>query len=270
MVLRRSIYFFRALPLLFLTACSTMHLPNTGFEDTLPIKSRQAKVTLGPGNTQSLNFNDFENREDKNSISYGNVGSLILSGATGLTKNLDVSVSSYSIIPFPSMIGFKYQFYDADDAQGIFSASATIKYGYSVFGNQGGYSPIGGTCGDNGENCSEDPNGRWVSGNASAYILGFPIGYQFSEDMRIILNPQITYFDGRYTLHKKISATENQETTYGLSGLRKTIALNGLYQFTKAWDTQLSFQFHDYSWNGIKSSQGISVYVGISYLVGGG
>jgi hypothetical protein len=152
----------------FLTACSTMHLPNTGFEDSIAIPPEQGKITFGPGNTQSLNFNDFENSEDKNSITYAQAGSFILGGAIGLAKNFDVSVASYSIIPFPSLVGLKYQFYNPEDASNPLAASVAIKYGYSTFGNRGGYSPIGGTCGDNGRNCWGDPDGRWITGSLSA------------------------------------------------------------------------------------------------------
>lgn len=256
-------YFLLIVLLSLFTACSTLHLPNTGFEDAIAVQPEQRKLTLGTGNIQSLNFNNFENSEDKKSVSHGNVASLIFAGAMGLSKNLEVSASTYSIIPFPGLVGLKYYFYSGEDSP--VSASVTIKYGYSMFGNS---SPFGG-CGKNGSSCLNDANGRWVTGNLSAFVLGVPVGYQFSDKLRVTLNPQITYFDGKYTLSKKISDTETLKTATGLYGLRKTLGVNGLYQFAKSWDAQLSCQVHDYTWNGIGRRQDVSAYVGVSYFLGG-
>jgi len=244
-----------------LSACSTMQMPNAAFEDAIVVQPEQRKFTFGAGNTQFLNFNDFENSEDKKSVSHGNVAGLVMGGAMGIAKNLDVSLSSYSIVPVPGALGLKYQFYSSEESP--VSTSVTVKYGYSMFGNSQGYTPIGGTCSNN---CSSDPNGKWVAGSLSAYMLGFPIGYQYSDKLRITLNPQVTYFDGKYDLYKRISNTETQKTTSGLFGLRKTLGVNSLYQFATSWDAQLSCQIHDYTWNGIARRQDISVYAGVSYL----
>lgn len=252
-----------------MTGCSTLHMPNSGFEESLAGGGGRGQLIAGLGNTQSLNFNEFENSEDKDQVRTFEVGNLLLSGAIRVAENFEVNLSSFSTIPFPSIVGAKYQFVGVSAQTESLSAAISLRVAYTTFSNRGGYSPIGACTGNS--NCAvDDPNGRYVAGNLWAYILGFPIGYQVNERWRLILSPQITYFDGRYVLFKKATLTDTEylEEKHGLSGLRKTLSIGGSYQISPSWLIVGSAQAHEYTWSDFARTQNASVYLGLSHVFG--
>ncbi|MCB0411483.1 MAG: hypothetical protein KDD22_03085 [Bdellovibrionales bacterium] len=255
---------------LFLSACSTMQIPNSGFDDSVLGSGGKAQLGAAGGNTQTVGFNDFETTENKSSVTTSNIGSLILSGAFRLNQNFEISLSSYSAIPFPSIAGVKYQFLGSGVGSEKFTAAISLKTGYSTFSNRGGYSPIGACSGGNTNCAVDDPNGRYSGGNLWAYIFGVPVGIQLNETLRIVVSPRVTYFDGRYALYKKAQLTDTTfaEHKFGISGLRKSLAVSGFYLFNHSLAGHLTIQAHDYTWNAFARSQHLSAYLGLSYVIG--
>jgi hypothetical protein len=246
-----------------------MNIPNPGLEDSLAGGGGSALLKAGLGNTQALNFNDFETTENYESVKTSNIGTLLLGGAVRLREDFEVSVSSYSAVPFPSIVGLKYQFLGATEESGTFSAAVSMKTGFSRFSNIGGNAPIGACTGSS--DCSiSDPNDRFVAGELWAYILSLPVGMKMTESWRIILSPQLTYFDGKYTLSKKNLPTDSKYTgqSKSLFGLRKSIAVGGIHQFAQSWTAEVSAQYHEYTWSDFSRTQNASLNLNLAYLFG--
>lgn len=236
--------------------CSSLPLPQTGFEDSSIAPINRVKAQGLVGRSPSLNFKDFENSESNEAITTLHGNSLLLRGGVGVTRQLGITIAAQSLIFIPNTLGLQYQFLGADD-DARFTATASLQYAYSRFYDSRCFSANTPTV-----PCS---NNKHMKGDLNTSVLGFAFGYQPTDTLRFVFNPQLAYFDGHYHLEKDDAAGNVVEsTTFGLSGLRKSVSVTAAYTVWRKVAVLAAVQFIDDRWNDIPSHQSTSFYLGVS------
>jgi hypothetical protein len=243
------------LSLVLLCGCSTLDLPNTGFEEATVYETKgQLKILGGAGTLQTIDFNEYGKTGKKDAISYRNIASLFLSSSYGITKRFEVSLHSYKYIPFPGIVGMKYRFLEPS-VGAPFEMAAIVRLGYSTFRNPG--DPIR-VC--RGVPCPSDH--PFTQGHVYSHTFGLPLTYRRSDRLRFSLTPQVTYFRGDYE-----AKSTSIDTGNSLWGLRKSMNLTTHFQAYDSLGFVASAQFLDDEWNDISRTQNLSLHLGASFLL---